>query len=206
MTTEPGSEPSPRPAPSKGLLWSVVLLVLAAAGLLWGASALVWVGQRFRTPFGTEVTAGITGEDLRPELVPMALAALAAVAAVLATGGWLRRVVGVLVAVAGAALLWRTFQQLSFGWFAAGSAEGVPPGSTPIGEMSSQPYGSLLMAAGALLLFVAGLLVAFRAGRMPAMGAKYSAPGAAKQKSHDPDRQMWNDLDAGRDPTDDQDR
>ncbi|MEV0703483.1 Trp biosynthesis-associated membrane protein [Saccharopolyspora sp. NPDC050389] len=206
MTTEPGSEPSPRPARSKGLLWAVVLLVLVAAGLLWGASALVWVGQRYRTPFGTEVASGITGEDIRPELVPMALAALAAVAAVLATGGWLRRVVGALIAVAGAVLGWRVFQQFSFGWFATGSAGGVPPGSTPIGEASSEPYGPLLMTAAALLLFVCGVLVALRAGRMPAMGAKYSAPGAEKQKSHDPDRQMWNDLDAGRDPTDEQDR
>ncbi len=98
------------------------------------------------------------------------------------------------------------YQQFSSGWFAHGTAGGVPPGSTPIGAASSQPFGPLLMAAGALLLFAAGVVVAFRAGRMPAMGAKYSAPGVAKQKSHDPDRQMWNDLDAGRDPTDDQDR
>ncbi|WP_190822430.1 Trp biosynthesis-associated membrane protein [Saccharopolyspora pogona] len=206
MTTEPGSETTARPARSKGLLWSVVLLALVAAGLMWGASALTWVGQRYRTPFGTEVTGGFTGEDLRPELVPMALAALAAVAAVLATGGLFRRVVGVLIAVAGGLLAWRAAQLYTSGWFATGKPADVPPGSTPIGELSSQPYGPLLMAAGALLLFVAGLLVAFRAGRMPAMGAKYSAPGAAKPRSHDPERQMWNDLDAGRDPTDEQDR
>jgi uncharacterized membrane protein (TIGR02234 family) len=206
LTTEPESEPSPRPERSKGLLWTVLLLVLAAAGLLWGASALVWVGQRYRTPYGTEVTAGLTGAELRPELVPMALAALAAVAAVLATGGWLRRAVGVLIALAGGLLGWRVLQQFTFGWFASGASSDVPPGSTPIGEFASQPYGPLLMTAGALLLFVAGVLVAFRAGRMPAMGSRYSAPGTEKQTSRDPDRQMWNDLDAGRDPTDDQDR
>jgi tryptophan-associated transmembrane protein len=206
LTTEPESEPSPRPERSKGLLWTVVLLVLAAAGLLWGASALIWIGQRYRTPYGTEVTAGITGEDLRPELVPMALAALAALAAVLATGGWLRRAVGVIIALAGALLGWRVLQQFTFGWFGYGTSGDVPPGSTPVGEFASQPYGPLLMTGGALLLCTAGVLVAFRAGRMPAMGSKYSAPGAEKQESHDPDRQMWNDLDEGRDPTDDHDR
>ncbi|MGP4020228.1 Trp biosynthesis-associated membrane protein [Saccharopolyspora sp. 5N708] len=206
MTTEPESEPGPRPVRSKGLLWMVVLVVLIAAGALWGASALIWVGQRFRTPFGTEVTAGVTGADLRPELVPVALAALAAVAAVLATGGLLRRVVGALVVIAGGLLAWRVYQQFNFGWFAYGTAGSVPPGSTPIGQMSTQPGGPLLMTAGAVLLLVAGLLVVFRAGRMPAMGAKYSAPGTAKPKSHDPDRQLWNELDAGRDPTEDQDR
>lgn len=202
MTTEPGSE---RPARSRGLLWAVVLLVLASAGSLWGASALIWVGQRYRTQFGNEVSAGMTGGDLRPELVPMALASLAAVAAVLATGGWLRRVVGVFVALAGAVLAWRAVQSFDGGWFAYGP-DGVPPGSVPVGAAAVGPYGPLLMCLGAVLLLVAGVLVALRGGRMPAMGAKYSAPGTAKRKSHDPDRQMWQDLDAGRDPTDDQDR
>ncbi|MDA3643872.1 Trp biosynthesis-associated membrane protein [Saccharopolyspora indica] len=201
MTTEPGSEPSR----SRGLLWLVVLLALAAAGALWGASGLTWAEQLFRGSFGNEVLVGLTGADLRPELVPMALASLAAVAAVLATGGWLRRVVGVLVLVAGAALAWRSVQAFT-GGLAVRSAPSAPPGSAPVGEVAAQPYGPLLVLTAAVLLVVAGALVLLRAGRMPAMGAKYSAPGTAKRKSHDPDRQMWQDLDAGRDPTDDQDR
>ncbi|MDA3624530.1 Trp biosynthesis-associated membrane protein [Saccharopolyspora oryzae] len=201
MTTEPGSEPEPR---SKGLLWAVVLLLLAAGGLLWGSSAVLWAGQKYRTSFGAEITAGVTGGDVRPELVPMALAALTAVAALLATGGWLRRIVGVLIAAAGGVLIWRAFQVYSFTVF--GAPDGVPPGSTPVGPLDPQPLGPLMLIAGAVLLLVAGVLVVLRAGRMPAMGAKYSAPGAEKKKSHDPDRQMWQDLDAGRDPTDDQDR
>ncbi|MER7014655.1 Trp biosynthesis-associated membrane protein [Saccharopolyspora sp. NPDC000359] len=200
MTTEPGSEPSR----SRGLLWLVLLLALAAAGTLWGASALVWAEQLFRGSFGNEALVGLTGADLRPELVPMALASLAAVAAVLATGGWLRRLVGLLVVVAGAALAWRAVQ--AFTGLPVTSAPGAPPGSAPVGAVVAQPYGPLLVLVGSVLLVLAGLLVLLRAGRMPAMGAKYSAPATAKQKSHDPDRQMWQDLDAGRDPTDDQDR
>ncbi|GAA0520654.1 hypothetical protein GCM10011581_11020 [Saccharopolyspora subtropica] len=206
MTTEPGSEQPLPPQRSKGLLWTVVLLMPAAAAMFWGASALVWVGQRFRSPFGNEVATGATGAEVRPELVPVALASLAAVAAVLATGGWVRRVVGGLVLAAGAALLWRVVQQVEYGWFAYTPQGDVPPGSTPIGEMSTQPGGPLLMTGGAVLLVVAGILVALRGGRMPAMGAKYAAPGAARPKTHDPDRRMWNELDAGRDPTEDQDR
>lgn len=191
---------------SKGLLWAVLLLVLAGAGALWGASGLNWLSQRFRTPMGTETTSGVAGAVLRPELGPMALAALAAVAAVLATGGLLRRLVGVLIALAGALLAWRAYRHFSGGWFTYASGD-VPPGSTPIGELTSSPFGPLLMTLGALLLLIAGLLVVVRAGRMPAMGARYSAPGAAKeQKSQDPDRRLWNELDAGRDPTDEDDR
>ncbi|RRO16031.1 hypothetical protein EIL87_13205 [Saccharopolyspora rhizosphaerae] len=190
---------------SKGLLWSVLLLVLAGAGALWGASGLPWASQRFSTPMGTETTSSATGAVLRPELGPMALAALAAVAAVLATGGLLRRLVGLLIALAGALLAWRVYQHVSGAAVTFGGD--VPAGSTPIGELSSSPFGPVLMALGAVLLVVAGLLVVVRAGRMPAMGARYSAPGTAKERvSQDPDRRLWNELDAGRDPTDEDDR
>lgn len=203
MTSAPASEPEPR---SKGLLWIVVLLVLAAAGALWGASALTWAGQPFQTPLGPTTTSGGTGAELRPELGPMALAALAAVAAVLATGGLLRRLIGLLIALAGALLAYRGYQTLAGGWFAY-VREHAPSGGHPVGELSTQPAGPLLMLFGASLLVIAGVLTVLRAGRMPAMGAKYAAPGTAKERpSHDADRQLWNDLDAGRDPTVEDDR
>jgi uncharacterized membrane protein (TIGR02234 family) len=203
LTSARASEPEPR---SKGLLWIVVLLVLVGAGALWGASALTWAVQQFDTPLGTAVTSGGTGAQLRPELGPVALAALAAVAAVLATGGLLRRVMGLLIAMAGGLLAYRGYQTLSGGWFDY-VRDHAPAGGDPVGEVSTQPMGPLLMLLGALLLVIAGVLTVLRAGRMPAMGAKYSAPGAAKERpSHDADRQLWNELDAGRDPTAEDDR
>ncbi|CAM04937.1 tryptophan-associated transmembrane protein [Saccharopolyspora erythraea NRRL 2338] len=203
MTTEQGSEG--RPATSPRLLWSVVLLMLAAAAMLWGAGALVWVGQRYRTPLGQELTAGPAGSALRPELVPLALATLAAIAAVLATGGWLRRLIGLLVLAEGGMLVWRAVDWHLGGWFAYAGPK-VPPGSVPVGGFASNPAGPLLMSAAAALLVVAGALVVSRAGRMPAMGAKYSAPGEARRESRDPDRKLWDALDEGRDPTVDKDR
>ncbi|GAA2355428.1 hypothetical protein GCM10009854_36860 [Saccharopolyspora halophila] len=203
MTSAQVSEPEPR---SRGLLWIVVLLVLAGAGVLWGASALTWADQQFDTPLGSTMTSGGTGAQLRPELGPMALASLAAVAAVLATGGLLRRLMGLLVVLAGALLGWRGYQTLTGGWFDY-VREHAPAGGTPVSEVSTQPAGPLLMLLGALLLVAAGALTVLRAGRMPAMGAKYSAPGTAKERpSHDSDRQLWNELDAGRDPTAEDDR
>ena len=203
MSTEQASDP--RPPRSPRLLWSVILLLLAAAGLLWGSSAVIWVGQRFRTPFSGETTSGVTGAVLRPELVPLALAALAAVAAVLATGGLLRRVMGLLVLVAGGVLGWRSIAwPFDGGWF--GYASNVPQGSVPVGGISANVAGPLLMTAGALLLVVAGALVLLRAERMPAMGARYSAPGDSRRKAGDPDKRLWDALDEGEDPTVEQDR
>jgi uncharacterized membrane protein (TIGR02234 family) len=174
-----------------------VLLMPVASAILWGASAIVWVTQRYQTPFSGEISPGATGATLRPELVPLALAMLAAVAAVLATGGWFRRLIGVLVLLTGGLLVWR-----AVGWYSGGPfAVPAPPGSTTIGAHSINPAGLVLMSVAGLVLVVAGLLVVLRGHRMPAMGAKYSAPGARKTV-RDPDRVLWEALDQGEDPTD----
>ncbi|CAA9401469.1 MAG: hypothetical protein AVDCRST_MAG66-1483, partial [uncultured Pseudonocardia sp.] len=38
--------------------------------------------------------------------------------------------------------------------------------------------------------------------RLPRLGTRYAAPGARRPPPTDPDRAAWQDLDAGRDPTD----
>ena len=66
LTTEPESERQPR---SRRLLWTTVLLMLAAAALLWAASAVLWVGQRYQTPFTGETQSilyRIVHENARP--------------------------------------------------------------------------------------------------------------------------------------------
>lgn len=190
----------PETKPSRRLLWTVIVLTAGAAGLLWAASALVWVGQNYQTPFTGVRFSGASGAVLRPELVPLALLSLAAIAALLATSGLLRRVIGLLVAVAGGVLAWRVIEWYQSGWFAY-LAPDVPPGSTPIGEVTANPAGPVLMSLAAALLVAAGVLVLVRAARMPGMGAKYSAPGAAKRKPSDPDKLLWDALDEGTDPT-----
>lgn len=183
-----------------------MLLLLAGGGALWGASAMGWSSQRYRSPLSGEKTVELAGADVRPELVPFALAALAAIAAVLATGGWLRRLVGALVAVAGGLVVWRSTTGWGAGWFLP-KRGAIPSGGEAVGELTTNPVGPVLMTLGGLVLVVAGLLVLLRARRMPAMGAKYSAPGAQKPPEQDPDRRLWDELDAGADPTaDDRDR
>lgn len=196
MTTERGSD-APR-TPSRGLLWTVVLLMLLASVLLWAASSAGWLEQRYRTLIGREDVTNIDGAQVLPELVPIALAALAAIAAVLATAGWLRRAVGLLVVLAGGVLGWRVVGDLALTELAR---KRVPQGATPVGSPDFSPTGLVLVSAATALLLIAGVLVLFLAARMPGMGAKYAAPGAAKERVKDPDRQMWDDLDEGRDPT-----
>lgn len=183
----------------------VVLLVLAAAALLGGASAVDWVQQLYRSELSPDSPVALAGSLVRPELGPVALAALAAGAAVLATGGLLRRVVGALIVLCGGVLVWRVAQYWQ-GGTELPAAPDAPPGSFPAHVLSTDPLGPLLMSAGAVVLLAAGLLVVVAARRLPAMGSKYSAPSARKEESRDPDRKMWEDLSEGKDPTAGDDR
>ncbi|GAB3905660.1 Trp biosynthesis-associated membrane protein [Kibdelosporangium lantanae] len=141
-------------------LWIVTTLLLAAAALLWGASRLPW---------GTETPAAP---------VPLALLALAAIAGVLATSGWARPVVGVLVALAGLAAGWTAFD--------GGLAHGVG--------------ARVLALVGALVLVGAGVVLVRSGQRMPRLGGSYQTPAAARG-NEPPDKELWRALSEGKDPT-----
>ncbi|GAA2661536.1 MULTISPECIES: Trp biosynthesis-associated membrane protein [Actinosynnema] len=149
------SSPPPRPGRREQRL--VLGLLLLAALVLWGSSALDWGGAEPQWP------------------VPLALLAGAGVAAVLALGGVVRRALGAVLAVVG--LL----------------AVVVGVGDLP----ASGPVVGLL---GALTVVGAGVLLLVKGGRMPRMGDRYETP-AARKPSADPERELWNALERGDDPT-----
>ncbi|OLF16127.1 Trp biosynthesis-associated membrane protein [Actinophytocola xanthii] len=144
------TEPTPRRP-----LWMVVVLLLGAAAALWGATRL----------------DGGPGSG-----TGLALLALAGAGGVVAVGGWARRVVGVVVVLAG----------LLAGWQALGS-----PGAG---------IGRWTALLGAVLLVLAGALVVRWAGELPTLGARYRAVAPAGG-SGDPDKDLWDGLSQGRDPT-----
>jgi hypothetical protein len=147
-------------------LGGVCVALGVAAGLLWGASAAG------RAPDGTTAPPGLTG---------LALVAAAGIAAVVATSGVARRVVGVLLGVAGLVVVVVA---------AIGVASATPPG------------GPLLALGGGLLLAAAGAFTVVREPRLARLGARYAAAGSRGAPA-DPDRAAWMALDEGRDPTDD---
>ncbi|WP_447003603.1 Trp biosynthesis-associated membrane protein [Saccharothrix isguenensis] len=147
-------------------LWIVVALLLLGAAAMWGASGVTW-----------DSSADRTGADVVPALTPLALLCLAAIAAVVALSGWVRRALGVVVLLAGVAA---GFQGLA--------ADGPPTGR-----------GLVLVAAS--LVVAAGALLVVRGSAMPRLGGGYQTPGAAKRTA-DPERELWNALERGDDPTD----
>jgi hypothetical protein len=133
----------------------IVVLLLAAAVALWGATRL----------------AGGPGSG-----TGLALLALAAAGGSVAVGGWARRGVGAVVVVVG----------LLAGWQALG------PSGAGLGR-----WAALL---GAVLLVLAGALMVRWAAGLPTLGARYRAVTPAGG-SGDPDKDMWDGLSEGRDPT-----
>ena len=202
MTDRPSSpeRSGGRTTPTLGLACAGLAL---SAVLLWAGSAMVWYRM---TPAGA-APVELTGAQVAPWLGGTALLALAGVAGVVATGGLLRRLVGVLLGLAGIGVLLFGVRALLLDPFAtdAGAASlPQPPSGVTVDELRYQPTDTtgapLLAMAGAAVLLAVGVLVLVRERRLPRLGARYAAPGE-RRVERDPDRAAWQELDEGRDPT-----
>jgi len=175
----------------------------ASAGLLWAGSATVW----YRVTPAAAAPVELTGAQVAPWLGGMALLALAGVAGVVATGGVPRRLVGVLLALAGVGVLVLGLRALLLDPFATDAPASTlpqPSSGVTVDELRHQPTevtaAPLLAVAGAAVLAAVGVVVLVRERRLPRLGARYAAPGE-RPVVGDPDRAAWKDLDEGRDPT-----
>lgn len=207
---------------SRRALLAAVLLLIAAAAALGGAAALDWAQIGFSAPLRGTVPVRVTGSDLIPVLGPLALLALAAVAAVLATGGWARPLLGALLLIAAGPPGWavlRVTDQDRLVRVAEAPARAVPDGTVAVFAA-----GPTLAVAGTALLAAAGVLVLLRGSRMPRMGRRYRAPTAHSPTApsaaaspaaaspaatraampggeHSGSLELWERIDAGEDPT-----
>ncbi|SUD48216.1 membrane protein [Nocardia otitidiscaviarum] len=76
-----------------------VLLLAVAAGALWVSSRMTWVSIAVSSELGAPRDIDLDGGTWFGALTPLALALVATIAAVFATRGWPRRIVGVVVAL-----------------------------------------------------------------------------------------------------------
>jgi len=185
----------------------LMLLGAAGAGLVLLAVRQNWAHVEITVPkpLPPSVTT-VTGQSLVPVAAALALAALAGLAAVLATRRTLRRVAGVVLAGLGAgiavavstgisAAAVRAAAVASAGAQTGAGVTGSDIGSTT-GGGASQAAGTgvsgfpshVVFAAfpwravvflGALAIVGAGVLVAWRALDLPVMSSRYDAPAPA---------------------------
>jgi uncharacterized membrane protein (TIGR02234 family) len=177
----------------------LLLIALGGGGAVFTASRtwLSIVVPRV-APFGPLHT-DFNGRQLSPALNGLAIVALITAVLVLVTGGWARRVLGVLLVVVA----------VSAGWYAIRGRRAPSAGRVrellgdrlnhqagPL-QVQAHPWLAWLTLLCALLLLLAGLLLVARAGRWQSgLSAKYNVP-AESSKSYDP----WRRLDRGEDPT-----
>ena len=177
--------------------------MLVGSALAWWSASATWVLVE-RSLLGDSTSSEMT--DVQAvgllavsggSVVSIAAAApiigFAGVAGVIGSRGWLRRVVGVVVAIAGIALCISAVRFLSA--MAVGSP--IPGRVGGSGDQNvvtvSTVWPVVAMVAG-LLLLVGGLLTTAVGHRWPTRGAGY------ERKSAQP-RDAWEALDAGLDPT-----
>lgn len=180
-----------------------VLLLCGAAGagfvLLGTRQHVARVVVTAPHPLPVTITP-VSAQDLLPAASALAIAALASLAAVLATRGLLRRITGLVTAALGIGVAVSAAAALKAGDVLAsvghanlspanGAGGGIAPGSTTAGTNGGNAAGSLagfpahvefagsgwrlLMLAGAALIIIAGCATIARAKRLPAMSSRY---------------------------------
>lgn len=162
-------------SPRRELVVDLIVL-LAGAGLVLLAGTQVWIegleGNGAQpNPAMNADAAGVSGGTVSPGSRALGLLGLAGVVAVPATGGWLRRVVGLLLTAAGLGVV----------------LLGVSAGETV------WPWLSVL---GGILISLSGLATVWRGPSWSMMGSRYEAPSRADSRDD-----AWSALDRGEDPT-----
>jgi uncharacterized membrane protein (TIGR02234 family) len=216
------------PADSRREYGLVLALGAAGAVLILLALREVWAHAIYTPPHPIPAQDyAVTGQSLVPLASALAVAALACLAAVIATRGLARRVVGVLLAVIGgyaavtvtaavtasavlAAVLptgQNVNQATGGGSTTSGATSGPPTGILVAGApghavMTGLPW-HVVAAAGALAIVLAGLATAWRGPVWPVMSARFERPerrAAARVKTAD-SATMWESLSRDVDPT-----
>lgn len=188
-------------------------LLAAAALALWGASRLPWVAITTFDGLGQPRTTTLSGGSWSTALLPLALLLLAAAVAGLAVRGWSLRLLSLLVAVTSAVAGYLAISQ----WV-------VPDVSVRAADLAGMPVmflvgseryyvGAALTVAAAVAALCAAVLLMRAAARVGGGSDKYAAPAARRAAARPPtadvpaeqtgtsERQLWDALDGGHDPT-----
>jgi uncharacterized membrane protein (TIGR02234 family) len=202
-----------------------VLVLLAGAvgaGLVVLAARQAWAHAIFTPPRPLPAQdIAVTGQQLVPLASALALAALACLAAVIATRSVLRRAVGVLLAVLGAAAAAAVLVSLRAsavlaaarasalsGPLGGSTTSGSPSGGT-VHEIVVAGPGRAIMAGapwravaivGAVAIVLAGAATAWRGPRWPVMSARFERSAPARSRGTD-SAGMWESLSRDVDPT-----
>lgn len=180
----------------------LVFLVAGAAGLLlatsqdWGSAEVEQDGALSST-----ADAVLAGSEVSPLAAASGWAALAALAAVLATRGWPRRLVGVVVTLLGGAAVVDIVRGLRSDPQNGQSV--TETATTAVESVTLQWVWPVTGIAAAVVLLLVGVVIVVRGDAWPAMSARYDRDGGTARAVADPDDStaLWHALSSGVDPT-----
>jgi uncharacterized membrane protein (TIGR02234 family) len=169
-----------------GLILFGAVLVLVSSGRTWATGEATSGGST------TAAALHVTGNEAAGGLAGLALLAATGIAALVATRGRLRRVVAVVIILAGISVVTNAvFSDLSGALDeAARKSAGVSSAHATATQTTISPWVCVL---GGLLIIAGGVLAALHGPSWPGLGARYERGPATL----DP----WSALDQGIDPT-----
>jgi uncharacterized membrane protein (TIGR02234 family) len=202
----------------------VLLLGVVGSALVVFAVRQTWAQAIFTPPRPLPAQEiSVTGQQLVPLAGALALAALACLAAVIATRSAARRVAGALLAIlgagaavaAGAGVRASSVRATAQADAAAGALGGSTTGGTSPGGAShaiviaGSPGQAIMTGApwhaaaigGAVAIVLAGLVTVWRGPRWPVMSARFERPGQRASRRVADSASMWESLSRDLDPT-----
>lgn len=184
-----------------------LLLDLVGAGAALLVSTRTW--QTVITPRPAPLhddVLHVSGRTLDAAPTALALVALAGVVAVLATRGVVRRVIGGVLVLAGAGLVWRAvvaFDSVSVHRARAlvSDHHATVDVSRVVPRIDAPALWPTVTLVCALLVLIAGVLVAWRGHTWQVMSARYEAAPSPEENATKAAANLWTALDRGDDPT-----
>lgn len=180
------------------------LLLLLAAGALWGASRLTWVEVTSFNGLGQPKTSMLSGGSWSTALVPLAVLLLAAAIAALAVRGWPLRLLAILVAVASAGM---GYLGIALWVIRDVAVRACHVAGIPVADLvATQRHfaGAVVSVVAAVGTLGAAVLLMRSAAKERVGAARYTRRTEVKPDEPDTamsERMLWDALDEGRDPT-----
>jgi len=190
---------------SKALLGSsrgyalTLVLGLAASGAVAVGSTKPWFRATATVEGMPRLVAEVPGTEIVPAAGALGLAALAAFGAVVATRGWARTAVGVVIV---AAMLYVAASAFFPGTTSGAVEDGLAGVGWSGGDYAVQSvWWRWLVAGCAILGAVCGAIVVRFARIWATMGERYRAPTEHKTVEAVTEADVWRAIDRGDDPT-----
>ncbi|GAC55937.1 hypothetical protein GOHSU_02_00800 [Gordonia hirsuta DSM 44140 = NBRC 16056] len=196
------------------------IFLIAAAALLWAASRMTWAQVYAEDGLGAPRIFDVLGADWSPWLLAIALFFLAALAVQFVLHGVWLRVVAALIALGGVAVAVPAISLLSSGDNNLYAAEVIDyPARYEVVAVTTSGGAGLVTLTAAVCAVIGAFMMARSAAGGVKMSSKYASPAARRAELEQrvfaerdariadaaaapTEREFWDALDEGVDPTD----